>query len=1027
MPGRLLCRPGLFLDDGEFLARFAAGAAADRALFATRSLLERWQRELLRRLPGGALPTGRLVLFGGLAQAVLGQAAPATASDLFCQTALSAILARLAERGGLRTLAPLAGSPALAANLLIALGELRRGLIPRGELRRLAADDPRLADLLTCWQEYEGTLRDLGEPDRHGLLRAAFEAVTPERLAEAPLRSLLVHGFTDFSPLQARFLRTLAEAGIEVTILLPFPGPFPCLEILHRTVIGQFPGWEMEETAGPGPATRLGRFVAGLDPDPPDRSVRELIGEGEDALASLLAREIRAGLAADPTLRSDEIAVVRRETEPDSTLTAALRRHGLSVCDETGPTLLCLNGVGTILAALDCAARDWPRTSVLRLARGVLVGNEAPLAEALTRASARAGVVRSREAWTDLLAPAAGDGEQGREDRERSLAGQALECLEKGLALLPAAGTTAAYGEALRQLDACWDLPERWLPEQPGEPEMIAYAAETQGIERLLAALDEIAAAETRLGSARTWELSAFAGFLAGIASATALAAPAAPEGIRCVNPSEIRGLRFRWVFLMGLTEGVFPKILAEDWLLPEGRRQQLCGPDHGLELRQTLAAREWQLLGNVMASATESLYLCWSTLDDQGEPKQPSLFLKHLRERLAPIPSAQLRAIELLPRTMAEAWDEGSARGRLLADLLWRELPPDQAGIALTAYGHYRAEVRWLLARSRPGAGSLAAPVVRADLAGRFAITRALGVSALEDYADCPFIFFCRRLLGLEPHRPPEEGPSGLDLGLAYHAALERFFRRVGGEPLKLSMLPFYEKELKEAVAGVFASLQRAIKSRAGRRLGAFSREICLERLGRLLRAELHRAGAGAAWRTVHCELGFGLPDRPGLDPVSTSDPLTLGAGETELRLAGKIDRVDLTGRYFAIYDYKLGTPPGPSPVLRGRTLQIPIYLLAVMRLFFPDLIPAGGGYYGLRDLSRQSGLWRSDLAALTGISTRVKSSLEAAAWEETMAALTERILLAAQGIRAGDFRPTEDDCSPYCEFDRVCRKEVR
>ena len=547
-----------------------------------------------------------------------------------------------------------------------------------------------------------------------------------------------------------------------------------------------------------------------------------------------------------------------------------------------------------------------------------------------------------------------------------------------------------------------------------------------RGLERLFAVIEEAAGAETALCAPRSWDAAAFAAELRRIAADSTLPPTPVPGGIRCLGPSEIRGLRFRLVFLVGLAEGEFPKPLAESWLLPEEKRLHLQAPGHALELRPSLAAREWQLLANVLAAATDTLYLCWSVTDSQGEARTPSPFLTHLRECLAPLPREELRASELLPRTLGESWDGSSVRARLLADLLWQEVPGDRIPPILAVYGDYRSAVAGLIHRAGFGdagpadgdgaTGLLDTVDIRADLARRFGEERVLSVSALEDYAVCPFVFFGRRILLLESPEKPEEDLDLLDLGQAYHAALESFFRRCGSVPLVRDDFPLYEREMVRAVEHAFTPFQRQSRSSVARRLTAMARALCLSRLLSLLRSEL--MGAIDTRRTLHCELGFGLPERGRLDPASVQEPLVLEADGAKVRICGKIDRVDiLADRHYAVYDYKRGRVPAPGDLLAGRTLQIPIYLLAARALFFPSLSPAGGGYYSLRDFSRRVGLWQADLAGLTGIPTRAAGSLSAQEWEQALDSLAGRILEVVRGIRAGDFRPTGEDCPSYCE----------
>ncbi|MGQ9778622.1 MAG: PD-(D/E)XK nuclease family protein [Bacillota bacterium] len=1018
MAGRLLVVPGLFCDDGPFLAEFARGGEEEAALFATRSLLERWRLDLLRGAATGVIAGWRLFLFGGLARFLLGGPAPRSPAEVSRQVIMAGLLRCLAEEGRLRVLGALAANPYLAKEMAVVYAELRRGLVPRAKLLALAQEDPLAADLVLCFGEYEKRLAAAGWAEEEDLLRLALRLLAAGH--RLPIRRLLVHGFTDFTPLQAALLRALARRA-EVTVLLPDFGFHPGPAELRRYVCEQFPGWEV--VAHPPTAeakNRLGRLILGYpDPGGPDESVEELLGANMSALASLVARVAWAHLKADPGLSPSSIAVVRRERDADDGFAAALRRHGLPVAEEAAP-LLSLNIVGTLLAALDCLARDWPRQSVLRLARGVFVGEEAPLADLLAEVSAAAGVVRTKAAWDSLLDLASPEGETIR---------TVLTRLGEGLALLPPQGTTADYLRALRAFIDFWQFPVRYWPSPPTEEAVAAYAAEMRGLERFLGLLAETAAAEEVLGEKRVWEIGALAAEVFRLAGETP--SPSLDKGgIRLLDPSEIRGLRFRLVFLVGLNEGEFPKPLSEDWLLPDAKRQRLRGRFHGPELRRDLALREWQLLANVLAAAAERLYLCRTETDARGEETVPSVFLSFLRERLGEIPLRRLGAGEVLPESLAQAWDEQGVKARLLVDLLWREVPAgEEETVVLAAYERHRTAVVDLLQRAapRPLDGTNLPPAVAADLGERFGSARIVAISALEDYAACPFLFFARRILRLEEEKEVEEDLEGTELGQAYHAALERFFRQCGG-PLVREKLPFYERLMAEAVTEAFAPLMAGARTEAAKRIWEAAREGCLGTLLRLLRAEIRMNEDCGPHRVIHCELGFGLGKQAAADPSSSSTPLVLGEGE--LRLSGKIDRVDLLADgHYVIYDYKLGRVPAPSAVLEGRALQIPLYLLAGRRLFFPQLTPAGAGYYSLRELTRQSGLWRATLTEVTGIGPRTKGSLAEEEWETTLARLEGEALAAARRLRAGDFRPLPagEDCPSYCPFPRICRKEGR
>jgi ATP-dependent helicase/DNAse subunit B len=91
--------------------------------------------------------------------------------------------------------------------------------------------------------------------------------------------------------------------------------------------------------------------------------------------------------------------------------------------------------------------------------------------------------------------------------------------------------------------------------------------------------------------------------------------------------------------------------------------------------------------------------------------------------------------------------------------------------------------------------------------------------------------------------------------------------------------------------------------------------------------------------------------------DPASCAAPLLLVAqdGGPEVKVCGTIDRVDvdLTGQRALVLDYKLGRPPDFSEIQRGVSLQMPLYLLAMERVF--DKVGAVACYDSMRESGRR------------------------------------------------------------------------
>jgi ATP-dependent helicase/DNAse subunit B len=129
-----------------------------------------------------------------------------------------------------------------------------------------------------------------------------------------------------------------------------------------------------------------------------------------------------------------------------------------------------------------------------------------------------------------------------------------------------------------------------------------------------------------------------------------------------------------------------------------------------------------------------------------------------------------------------------------------------------------------------------------------------------------------------------------------------------------------------------------------------------------------------------------------------------------------GKIDRIDLEeDGSFSVMDYKTGREaPSRGDIEEGVEFQVPLYLLAAQRLFFPHLRPREGYYLKLEPVRR------SGRVAAEGAPSAAKSL----SWETLLPKVEESLKAYSSSIRAGEFPVSPRSCSPACPYRPICRK---
>ena len=109
-------------------------------------------------------------------------------------------------------------------------------------------------------------------------------------------------------------------------------------------------------------------------------------------------------------------------------------------------------------------------------------------------------------------------------------------------------------------------------------------------------------------------------------------------NGVRVLEATDVRGLRFRAVFLAGLIEGGFPLSASRDWIYPHEERDRLR--EYGLTLEDispNTLLKEEHYFYQVCCRATERLYLTRPLMLGDDSETVASYYVDELQRAVAP------------------------------------------------------------------------------------------------------------------------------------------------------------------------------------------------------------------------------------------------------------------------------------------------------------------------------------------------------------------------------------------------------
>ncbi|MCW3489658.1 helicase-exonuclease AddAB subunit AddB [Dethiobacter alkaliphilus] len=437
----------------------------------------------------------------------------------------------------------------------------------------------------------------------------------------------------------------------------------------------------------------------------------------------------------------------------------------------------------------------------------------------------------------------------------------------------------------------------------------------------------------------------------AGLEALTLGLVPAGLDQVIVGSVERSRQPRLRAAYVLGLSEGDFPARLKEEGLLADEEREAL--QENGVELAVTKRQKlfhEQYLSYIALTRSSEYLWVSCPLADEEGKAKRPSALFNRLRETFpyndvhffgnTPDSKEDLHALAGAEKSAAALLLQagGVASGSAMSDF-WAAAYNEALSIP-QVYGRMR--MLWPSLTERNHIAPLPEETVREILGTELKSS----VSRLEQFARCPFAHFARYVLRLqERHEFRVEAP---EMGNFFHHALRLF-----AESLQAEGLDWAQLETEEAQTRMNSIVEELIPRLQGEILLSSARMRYLaERLKETLAqavAALTEHARRSQFKTVAVEMSFGSGKTPAWQ---------LRCGQTQLKLYGQIDRIDLAeaeGKaWLRVIDYK-STPMELklSDVWHGLSLQLLAYLAVVKEnaLAFSALPAesAGALYFGI------------------------------------------------------------------------------
>lgn len=983
------------------------------------------------------------------------------------------ILTGMKSRDELTIYQAIAEKPGFARTVADFIAELKQNVVQPDDFELAAqtgSDKDR--DLARIYTAYQDLLRERDLVDKEGEGWLALAEIEKQPTIASDVALLIVDGFDQFNLLQAQLLALLASRAKQTLITMPaVPGREATvgrrfIEAINRlqTAYQKFNQTIHLQPISTSKATRHDAltyitewgFRVDAKPRPSDGKLAFIEAPDSAHEAGAVMRRVkRLLLESSPP---DEILIAVRDWERyGEHLATHARIYGIPVALHYGEKLTSNPAIVALLNLLKLSSQDFRRRDLLDTLRSPYFHIPELTSEQidqLEQVSQSQVVLGGRELWLEAIAAASRASLDEDDDANPLLTSEQSADLSTRLkhffnALKPPSENrlydTIAWVENLIGADEQVEADEQII-DAPYTLNMLSQLRGTiddaaiisrdllalrtfKNVLRQLYAAQNLFAA---LGLSQTEDIT-WTEFLADLEMT--LEAAAVNQGanrsgrVLITTVSDARGLPHKHVFIPGLSEGLFPALTSEDPLYLDSERLALTARGIPLETQAERAADEG-LFYELISLPRESLTLSRPTL--QNGAFWPESHLWRTVRVLFSDADTLIERDRIRLGAVVKAEDAASSSEAILAVAQALNAPE------LTA--HDLSLYNWLVSQrqadwerihnarqielnrmTNPQAtiysGRLSASPLLSWVADELGERRTWSASQFNDYGQCGFRFFAKRLLKLEKVEEPETGMDAAQLGTLNHAILEKTYRQLGENGASITP-EFLDQALQTLHEVAEAELTAAPNRYAFRASALWQQEkrALLRRLEALVKLDF------SADSPVTKKFGdeprqpyrLEMPFREASNMVQI--PISPEVGH--VRVTGYIDRIDRQGDRAIFIDYKTGSKTIPTKEMQqGRNFQMMLYLLVGQIVLAEDPEaphPAGGLFWHLRN-GNPSGAIRLD------------NIDDENAIEQARDHLSQHI----QRGREGDFRAHPNKtgngpCSHYCEFSQFCRVSI-
>lgn len=389
-----------------------------------------------------------------------------------------------------------------------------------------------------------------------------------------------------------------------------------------------------------------------------------------------------------------------------------------------------------------------------------------------------------------------------------------------------------------------------------------------------------------------------------------------------------------KYLYLIGITDGIFPLISKEKSILTDKDRSTLT--DRGIEIdidSKTKTFEEQFLVYKALTSTCENLILTYPVADSEGRSLRPSIIISRIKKIF---PKIEIKSYLLEDkkqsdnRMMEDITVKSPTFNKMVNKIKSFDNGEEIENLWLDVYRYFASENKYKEITKKIISGLTYTNIVNKvskEKINKLYETKNLSISRLESYSSCPFAYFIK--YGLKAQERREYTFAAPDLGTFIHNIMYEFSKSLEKDGLSWNEIDYNYTQKK-----VVSIVDYMISQIPGFILNSSPRYKYLSyRLKKMLIAAINIIAVqikSGEFEPIDYEVNFGQNGKYPPIRIVLEDGM-------QINLVGQIDRIDEfdenDDRYIRIIDYKSSDKSiNLTEVYYGLQLQLLVYLDAIL-----------------------------------------------------------------------------------------------